>query len=181
MKAVAVFCSASAASVAEFQQPAAELARQLAESGIEIVYGGSNCGLMGVVADAALAAGGKVRGVIPTVINETEIEHPDLTELIVVESMHQRKKMMFDMSDAIVILPGGLGTLDELVEALTWKQLGIHDIPVYILRTGDFWDLFLEHVDRLVERDLLHGHENLFEVFDRAEDLLNKLKVVNVD
>src|ERR1700753_258784 len=124
---ICVYC-ASPADVAHFYKDAAvELGRAAAERGIEIIYGGGRVGLMGLLADAALAADGRVTRIIPRPLPHWGGAHQTLTELIVVETMHQRKKMMFDRSDAFVILPGGTGTLDEMLEMLTWKQLGLHN------------------------------------------------------
>jgi uncharacterized protein (TIGR00730 family) len=138
-----VYCG-SAADVAQSYKDAAVLLGRLAgEQGVEIVYGGGRVGLMGLVADAALAAGGKVTGIIPRHIVEMEVAHQTLTELIVVETMHQRKQMMADRADAFVILPGGMGTLDEAFEILTWKQLGLHNKPVIVANIDGYWEPLL--------------------------------------
>ncbi len=124
----------------------------LAARGIRLVYGGGRIGMMGVIADATLAGGGEVVGVIPEHLNDREIAHEGATELIVVESMHARKHRMFTLSDAFVALPGGLGTLDETIEILTWRQLGLHDKPLFLLNHEDYWRPFiglLEHVIRM--------------------------------
>jgi uncharacterized protein (TIGR00730 family) len=129
-------------------EAARALGTLLASRGIGVVYGGGRVGLMGVVADAALAAGGTVVGIIPAQLDRREIAHPGLTELIVVDTMHERKTLMAERSDAFVALPGGLGTIEELVEAATWTQLGIHDKPVGLLDSAGYWaplDAFLEH------------------------------------
>ncbi len=137
---VCVYCGSSANVAPAYRSAAAALGRKLGDAGVTVVYGGGRVGLMGLVADAALAAGGKVVGVIPRHIAEMEVAHRTLTELIVVDSMHERKRLMADRSEAFLILPGGLGTLDEAFEILTWKQLGLHDRPVVIVNLDGYWD-----------------------------------------
>jgi len=156
-----VYC-ASASDVAQpYKDAAVELGRTAAEQGIDLVYGGGRVGLMGLLADAALAAGGRVTGIIPGHIVEMEVAHQTLTELIVVGTMHERKKMMFDRSDAFVVLPGGMGTLDEMLEILTWKQLGLHDKPVILANIGGYWDRLLAVIDHGVDEGFIrsrHAH-----------------------
>ena len=137
---ICVYCASSADVAQSYKDAAVELGRAAAERGIEIVYGGGRVGLMGLLADAALAADGRVTGIIPGHIADMEVAHQTLTELIVVKTMHERKKMMFDRSDAFVILPGGAGTLDEMLEMLTWKQLGLHSKPIILANIGGYWD-----------------------------------------
>jgi uncharacterized protein (TIGR00730 family) len=132
IKSVAVFCGASMGGDPLFRQAAEDLGAGLAQQGQRLVYGGGGIGLMGVVANAALAAGGKVAGVIPDFLRRREAAHPELVELEVTDSMHSRKLRMSDLADAFVAIPGGLGTLDETIEILTWKQLGLHDKPIFI-------------------------------------------------
>lgn len=129
---VAVFCGARAGSSPVFRDAAAALGRGLAEAGIRLVFGGGRIGLMGAMADAALAAGGAVTGVIPEFLTHVEIAHPGVHEMVVTDSMHSRKQRMFELSDAFVTLPGGLGTLDETIEIITWRQLRLHDKPVLL-------------------------------------------------
>jgi len=142
-----VYCASSADIAQPYKDAAVELGRMAAERGIDIVYGGGRVGLMGLVADTALAAGGQVTGIIPGHIAAMEVAHQTLTELIVVKTMHERKKMMFDRSDAFIILPGGMGTLDEMLEILTWKQLGLHDKPVILANIDGYWDRLLAVID----------------------------------
>ncbi len=132
LHAVAVFCGARPGNDPACRAAASALGRGLAEAGITLVYGGGRVGMMGALADAALAFGGKVIGVIPDFLTRQEIAHHGLTELIVTDSMHSRKQRMASLSDAFVALPGGLGTFDELIEIITWRQLGLHDKPVLI-------------------------------------------------
>jgi len=140
---ICVYCASSADVAQSYKDAAVELGRAAAEQGIDIVYGGGRVGLMGLLADAALAAGGRVTGIIPGHIVDMEVAHQTLTELVVVQTMHERKKMMFDRSDAFVILPGGTGTLDEMLEMLTWRQLGLHSKPIILANIGGYWDRLL--------------------------------------
>ncbi|GAA5200025.1 TIGR00730 family Rossman fold protein [Rugosimonospora acidiphila] len=146
---VAVFTGAKTGRSELVRDAVAEFGTQLAKAGIGIVYGGGRVGLMGVVADAALAAGGSVIGVIPQSLVDAEVAHAGLTELRVVETMHQRKAAMVELADAFVALPGGTGTLDELFEAWTWQRLGIHDKPVALLNVDGFWDPLCATLDHL--------------------------------
>lgn len=148
---VAVYLGSSAGSRAEFAAAAEQTGRLLARAGIGVVYGGASVGLMGVLADAALAAGGEVIGVIPDGLFAAEVAHQDLTRLEVVGSMHARKARMAELADGFAALPGGLGTLEELLEILTWQQLRLHGKPVVLLDVGGFWDGLLRFVDSLVD------------------------------
>jgi uncharacterized protein (TIGR00730 family) len=146
---IAIYCGSSRGHDPVFATAAAELATYLAKQGIGIVYGGGNVGIMGVVADAALAAGGEVIGVIPESLMAKELGHGGVTELHVTRSMHERKQLMVDLSDAFIALPGGFGTLDELFETLTWLQLGFHGKAVGLLNVAGFFDhllTFLNHM-----------------------------------
>jgi uncharacterized protein (TIGR00730 family) len=148
MRRVCVFTGSSSGARPEYRQAAADLGRLLAELGIGVVYGGARVGLMGVVADAALAAGGEVVGVIPDALVAKEVAHTGLTDLRVVASMHERKALMSDLADAFVALPGGWGTLEEFFEVLTWAQLGLHRKPCGLLNTLGYFDgllAFLSH------------------------------------
>jgi uncharacterized protein (TIGR00730 family) len=168
MKAVCVYCGSRPGSTPEFARKAAALGGRLARDGLTLVYGGGNVGLMGVVADAALAAGGEVVGVIPQQLVQWEVAHQSLTRLEVVASMHARKARMFDLSDAFVALPGGFGTLDEMFEMLTWRQLGFGDKPCALLDVDGFYAPLVAMLDRMVDtgfvpaqhrRDLWHGED----------------------
>jgi len=147
---VAVYLGSSPGTRPEYAAAAAQTGRLLAEAGMGLVYGGASVGLMGVLADAALAAGGAVIGVIPGGLFDVEVAHRDLTRLEVVGSMHERKARMAELADGFAALPGGLGTLDELLEILTWQQLGLHRKPVALLDVGGFWEPLLGFVDGLV-------------------------------
>lgn len=135
----------------------------MAEAGITMIYGGGKNGLMGCVADASMAAGGTVTGIIPTRLIEWEAQHTGISELKVVENMHQRKRLIYELCDATIILPGGFGTLDELFEVLTWNQLALHDKKVFLLNSGGFYNHLLQHLQLLQEEGLLYGelHEQI--------------------
>jgi len=152
---IAVFLGSSPGRRPEYAATAAEVGRLLAAEGIGLVYGGGSVGLMGVLADAALAAGGEVIGVIPERVFAAEVAHQGLTRLEVVGSMHARKARMAQLADAFAVLPGGLGTMDELFEILTWRQIGLHDKPVALVDAGDFWDPLIAVVDALVEDEFV--------------------------
>lgn len=149
VKRLCVYCGASGRVDERYRVAARTLGRLAAESGIEIVFGGGKVGLMGLVADGALAAGGRVTGIIPGHLHDREVAHAGLSELIIVRSMHERKQRMFEMSDAFAVLPGGLGTLDEMIEIITWKQLELHDKPVILVDIEGYWAplrALVEHV-----------------------------------
>lgn len=139
IRALCVYCGSSGAVAAPYRDAASELGAALAEAGIEIVFGGGRVGLMGLLADAALASGGKIAGVIPRHLRDAELAHPGITELLVVGSMHERKRLMAERADAFAILPGGIGTLDEMFEMLSWKQLRLHDKPIFLVDIGGYW------------------------------------------
>lgn len=149
---VCLFCGSSAGTRPEYADAARATGRILAERGIGLVYGGGRVGLMGVAADAALAAGGEVIGVIPGAMVAREVGHLGLTELHVVETMHERKALMYDLSDAFLALPGGFGTLDELCEALTWSQLGLHGKPCGLLNVAGYFDGLLAFFDHATDQ-----------------------------
>lgn len=177
MKRVCIFCGSSPGTDPAFAQAARDLAAGLASSGLEIVYGGAKCGLMGIVADAALQAGGRVIGVLPRALQQKELAHPTLTELHLVTSMHERKALMADLSDAFVALPGGFGTLDEFCEILTWAQLGIHAKPCGLLNVNHFFDGFLAQVQSGIANGLTRSeHAKLIRVAITPEALLRRLQ-----
>jgi uncharacterized protein (TIGR00730 family) len=150
MKSIAVFCAASPGTQPIHREAAAALGREIARRNLRLVYGGGAVGLMGVVADAALQAGAKVVGVLPKSLLQKEIGHKGLTELLIVDSMHERKAAIADRSDAFIALPGGFGTYDEFCEMLTWSQLGIHTKPCGLLNVEGFYDPLLAQFDRAV-------------------------------
>lgn len=156
-----VFCGSSTPSDTRYRDTARALGTLVASRGIGLVYGGGRVGLMGALADAALAAGGRVVGVIPTGLFSREIAHTELTELRKVGSMHERKQLMYDLADGFVALPGGLGTLEELAEVTTWSQLGLHAKPVVLLDVDGFWDPLVAQLDRMVAVGLLKPSNRL--------------------
>ena len=162
MKRICVFCGSNAGARSEYAEAARALATVLAERKLGIVYGGGNVGLMGVLADAALEHGGEVIGVIPQKLVDKEVAHRGVTELLVVETMHERKALMNDLSDAFLALPGGFGTLDEFFEVLTWSQLGFHGKPCALLNVAGYYDGMLAMLDHAVtERFLRPAHREL--------------------
>ena len=176
MKNLGVFCGSHSGRGEVYRSAAAEFAREVARRGLTIVYGGGNVGLMGVVADAALAAGGRVIGVLPRFLQERELGHAALTELHLVDSMHERKAKMAELSDAFVALPGGLGTLEELFEAWTWMQLGLQHKPCGLLSVGGFFDPLLAFLDRASEEGFVTAnHRALLKVASDPAVLLSKL------
>jgi uncharacterized protein (TIGR00730 family) len=168
-----VFCGSAKGVDPRHQEAAARLGAQLASRGVTLVYGGGDIGIMGAVADAALEAGGKVIGVIPEHLVSMEVAHRGVSELIVVDSMHSRKRRMFDLSDAFCILPGGLGTLDETFEILTWKQLRLHDKPVIIVNEGGYWGPLLAMIEHMVSNGYARPENlRLFSVVESVDDVL---------
>lgn len=153
--AVCVFCGSSSPADSQYRDAARAFGTLLASRGIDLVYGGGRVGLMGEVADAALAAGGRVKGVIPTGLFSREVPHRGLSELHEVRSMHERKQLMYDLADGFVALPGGLGTLEELAEVATWSQLGLHAKPVVLLDVDDFWAPLGAQLDKMMTAGLL--------------------------
>ena len=173
---VCVFCGSSAGNRPVYLEAARELGRLLAERGIGLVYGGASVGLMGELADAVLAGGGESIGVIPRRLVDRELAHAGLTELHVVETMHERKALMAGLSDAFVVLPGGAGTLDELFEALTWAQLGLHAKPIVLLDVEDFFEPLVALADHLAEEGFVRReHRALLGVERDPAVLLDRL------
>ena len=168
-----MFSGSSPGGHPDYAAATASLGRALAEAGIGVVYGGASVGLMGVVADAALAAGGEVVGVIPQALVDHEIAHPGLSELHVVGSMHERKALMADLSDGFVALPGGTGTLDELFEVFTWGQLGLHAKPLGLLDVRGYYAQLVAFLDHAVqERFVAAEHRDMLVVADGPAALL---------
>ncbi|WP_337996947.1 TIGR00730 family Rossman fold protein [Oleispirillum naphthae] len=157
LRAVCVFCGSGAGARPEYAAAAAEMGTAVAEAGLRLVYGGGNVGLMGKAADAAMAAGGEVIGVIPRFLTSRKVEHHGLSELHVVETMHARKAMMAELSDAFAILPGGIGTLEELFEIWTWAQLGLHAKPCGLLNTAGYYDGLNAFLDSVVTEGFMQG------------------------
>jgi len=170
---ICVFCGSSEGSDPAYLQSARTLGRLIAEAKARLVYGGASIGLMGEVARSALAAGGEVIGIIPQFLRAREIELATLTELVVTSNMHERKDRMHQLSDAFVVLPGGLGTLEEVLEALTWAQLGLHKKPVVFVNVNGFWDPLLKTFDRVGSHNFArYGLKELYTVVSRPEDAI---------
>jgi len=150
IRRLCVYCGSSGAVEARFREAASELGARLAAAGIELVYGGGRVGLMGLLADAALTTNGKVTGIIPRRLLDAEVAHLGVTELVVVDSMHDRKRLMAEKADAFAVLPGGIGTLDELFEIVSWKQLRLHDKPILLVDIGGYWAPLRALLDHIV-------------------------------
>ncbi|MGC2415005.1 MAG: TIGR00730 family Rossman fold protein [Stellaceae bacterium] len=171
-----VYCGSSLGGDDRYRAAARELGDALAKAGIELVFGGGRIGLMGVLADAVLAAGGRVVGIIPDRLRSAELAHPGISELVIVPSMHERKRLMAERADAFAVLPGGIGTLDETFEILTWRQLGLHDKPVFLVDVAGYWQPLRNLLDHLAT----HGFTaplvpRLLEVVPGVAELMNTL------
>jgi len=178
LRRVCVFCGSSPGDLDAYTIAARELGSVLARGGIDVVYGGGNVGLMKQVADAALAEGGQVIGVIPTALVDRELAHGTLSDLRVVASMHERKALMADLSDAFIALPGGLGTLEEIFEVVAWAQLGFHDKPCGLLNVAGYYDALLSFLDHAVASAFLRQpHRDLLIGDTDARRLLHRLAV----
>jgi uncharacterized protein (TIGR00730 family) len=176
IRAVCLYCGSSSAVPLAHRKAAARFGRIVAEAGLTLVYGGGRVGLMGLAADAALQAGGRVVGVIPRVLMEAEAGHGGVSQLHVVETMHERKLKMFDLSDGFVALPGGLGTLDETFEMLTWRQLGIHTKPIVIVSEKAYWRPLSDLVDAMRSAGYVReDHARMIRIVDSVEEALPEL------
>ena len=177
MKRIAVYCGSSSGLNGIYRDAAANLGRLLAERNTEVVFGGGKVGLMGYLADAVLKAGGRVTGIIPAFLHVKEVAHEGLTEMITVDTMHERKTLIYEISDAFIALPGGFGTLDELFEMLTWGQLGLHQKPVGILNVNGYFNAILDGIDNMLAEGFLKlENRNMIQVSGQADDLLQKLQ-----
>lgn len=177
MKYISIFCGSSSGSCNIFAEQATELGQTIAQKGYGIIYGGARIGLMGAVADGALSNGGEVIGVIPEFLKKKELEHTNLTKLHVVETMHERKALMSELCDAVIALPGGYGTMEELYEMMTWAQLAIHKKPIGLLNTQGYYDPLLMMSQKMIEEGFLKKeYENLLIVAESSELLLEKME-----
>lgn len=167
IQSLAVFCGSKNGSNPLFTKQAAELGKLMAKNNITLVYGGGSAGIMGTIADSVMENGGKVTGIIPKLLLEWEVQHRGITELIICDDMHVRKRKLYSLCDAALILPGGFGTLDELFEIVTWNQLTIHDKHIYILNSGGFYDHLIQHIDRMKEEGFLY------------EEAIKRITVIN--
>jgi uncharacterized protein (TIGR00730 family) len=177
MKRITVFCGSSFGTDKVYEEQAFLLGQYLAKRGIGLVYGGAKVGLMGAVADGALREGGAVIGVLPYFLKGKEIAHANLTELIVVENMHERKMKMHELSDGIIALPGGFGTLEELFEITTWAQLGLHQKPMALLNVGGFYNPLLDMIQNMVAKGFLkEANQKMLLVSAEIEDLIKQME-----
>lgn len=176
MQAICIYCGSRPGNRPIYRETAVLLGTLLAERNLTLVYGGGSVGLMGVVADAALAAGGRVVGVIPDALMKAEVGHANLTELHVVPNMHARKQMMADLADAFIAMPGGIGTYEELFETFTWLQLGYHKKPIGLLNVDGYYDPLLDFMRHAISEDFLSAtHASLLTVSDEPEHLVDTL------
>ena len=176
MKCIAVYCGSSSGNKGIYMEQAGSLGKLLARKNIKVVYGGGKVGLMGVLADASLDAGGYVTGIIPRFLQTREVAHDRLSEMIRVETMHERKALINDLSDGAIALPGGFGTLDELFEMLTWGQLGLHQKPVGLLNTNGYFSHILNAIESMVyEGFLRESNRDMVLVSENIEDLLAQM------
>jgi uncharacterized protein (TIGR00730 family) len=175
---VCVFCGSQYGADPSYRRVASALGALLGAAGVAVIYGGGHVGLMGALADAAMAAGGEVIGVIPTRLLEREVGHRAITRLITTPDMFERKQQMIDRADGFAILPGGLGTLDELLEVITLRQLGYHDKPIVLVNQGGYWDPFSALVDQVVGHEFaLPGARTLYRVVDAVDEVLPALGI----
>ncbi|WP_265428095.1 TIGR00730 family Rossman fold protein [Chryseobacterium sp. YIM B08800] len=177
MKSITVFCGSSFGSDEIYKEQATLLGQTLAKQNIQLIYGGANVGLMGAVADGVLQEGGKAIGVLPHFLQSKEIAHQNLTELILVETMHERKTKMNELCDGVIVLPGGYGTLEEFFEMITWAQLGLHKKPIAILNIDGFYDDLIKLVQTMVDKGFLKQiNQEMLSVSDSIDELLEKMR-----
>ena len=176
IQAVTVFCGSKQGANPQYEKDAARLGKLIAEAGLKLIYGGGNKGLMSAVANAALQNGGSVTGVIPQMLIEWEQQHTGLTELIVTDTIHQRKKLMYELCDAAIVLPGGYGTLDELFEMLTWNNLKIHNKRIFLLNTASYYKYLEAHIQNIEAEDFAYRKsQNHIVLSDTPEALMNSI------
>ncbi len=177
MNSIAIYCGSSAGKEEVYVKSAYDAGEYLADNDIQIIYGGAKVGLMGALADGALDAGGIVVGILPSFLGSKEIAHPGLTELIMVDTMHVRKKMMADRAEGYLALPGGFGTLDELFEILTWGQLGLHKNPVGLLNINGYYDPLISMIGKMISAGFLkEEYREMLQVSDEIENLIRLMK-----
>lgn len=181
IQSVCVYCGASVRAEKIYKDAASRMGEILARAGLQVVFGGGKLGLMGIVADNALAHGARVVGIIPKLLEDFEGAHPTLSELHIVDTMHTRKKKMSDLADAFIILPGGFGTLDELFEILTWKQLQMHEKPVIVVNVNGYWDPLKKLIHNIIEQHFAPTSHALFATFvDSPDEVLDILENRNI-
>ena len=173
---LAVFCGSKNGTNPAYTEHASKLGKMMAENNIRLIYGGGSAGIMGSIADSVMEHGGKVTGIIPKILLEWEVQHQHITELIVSDDMHIRKKTLYDLCDAALILPGGFGTLDELFEIVTWNQLSIHNKQIFILNTDGFYTHLINHIQKMRDEEFLYEKdENKIIILKNPAELLNYL------
>jgi len=176
MQTVCVYCASSTQVKPSYFDATDRLSKLLAAAKLSVVYGGGSMGLMGQLADSTLAAGGRITGVIPRFMCDVEWNHTGLTELVLVQTMHERKEKMAMMADAVVALPGGCGTLEELLEVITWKRLGIFTKPIVIVNIEGYFDALVSMLDRAVDEHFMrHEHRQMWEVVETPEEVLSAI------
>ena len=179
MKKVCVFTGAASGINTLYRDAAYQMGQMLASRELGLVYGGGKRGLMGAVADGMLAANGKVTGIIPKFLDNVEVGHKGVTDLHIIDSMHERKAMMYDAADAFIIFPGGLGTLDETMEIITWRQLGLHQKPIIIVNLNGYWDSMLIMFQNIIDQGFMHhGHTGHFDQVDDLDSLMDRLDFI---
>ena len=172
IQSLAVFCGSKKGVNPLYTEHAAALGKIMAENNIRLIYGGGSAGIMGTIADSVMQHGGKVTGIIPKILLEWEVQHLGITELIVSDDMHIRKKTLYSLSDAAIILPGGFGTLDELFEIVTWNQLSIHNKQIFILNTDGFYTHLIKHIEKMRDEKFLYEKgENKVNIIDDPSEL----------
>lgn len=171
IQSLAVFCGSKNGNNPLFKLHAEQLGKLMAEKNVKLIYGGGSAGIMGIIADSVMQYGGNVTGIIPKILLEWEVQHRGITELIIADDMHTRKKTIYSLCDAALILPGGFGTLDELFEIVTWNQLTIHDKHIFILNSGGFYNHLLQHIQLMKEENFLYEEaiKRIFVIEDPAE------------
>ena len=176
MKKICIFTGAAKGSDPRFAEAAHQLGQMLVSRNLGLVYGGGKSGLMGKIADAVISLDGHATGIIPKFLDSVEIAHSEVTDLHVTDSMHQRKKMMYDIADGFIIMPGGLGTLDETMEIITWRQLGLHRKPIIIANLYGYWDQMLLLFQKIIDEGFMHhGHTGHFEHVNDMDELADRL------
>ena len=177
VKNLCIYCGSSSGNDPSFAAAAEGLGTLMAKNGVGLVYGGGRVGMMGVVADSVLRGGGRVTGIIPRHLQAKEVGHDKVTELIIVSSMHERKTMMSELADAFAVLPGGLGTLDETFEIITWKQLRLHDKPILLIDVDGYWQPLEQLINSIVDRGFAHDDcAKLFTIVPGIDDVFPTLE-----
>jgi uncharacterized protein (TIGR00730 family) len=180
VKSVCVYCGSSGSVSDTYKDAARQLGQMFVKNDVRLVYGGGTVGLMGIIANSIMDNGGKVTGYIPQYLNEFERGHTGISELFIVDSMHERKRLMFERSDAFAILPGGFGTLDEICEILTWRQLRLHSKPIVFVDTNKYWtglfDIFVDHM--ITEKFVRPEHKKFYTIVEKIEDVLPTIETL---